>query len=89
MNNMFSFCEKITNLDLSSFDTKNVSDMNSMFYNCNNITNLDLSSFDTKNVSSMNAMFYNCNKLKSIKIKKNMNNIFSKLNNKNIEIIQI
>ena len=89
MSYMFSSCEKITNLDLSSFDTKNVSDMNSMFYNCNNITNLDLSSFDTKNVSSMNAMFYNCNKLKSIKIKKNMNNIFSKLNNKNIEIIQI
>ena len=43
---MFSCCFNITNLDLSSFDTKNVTDMSYMFYNCNKLTNLYLSSFD-------------------------------------------
>ena len=50
MSYMFSDCYNIINLDLSSFDTKNVIDMSYMFYKCYNMTNLDLSSFDTKNV---------------------------------------
>ena len=63
---MFCDCKNITNLDLSSLDTKNVTDMSYMFYNCENITNLDLSSFDTKNVTDMSYMFYNCNKLTNL-----------------------
>ena len=48
-----------TSLDLSSFDTSNVTDMSGMFINCS-ATSLDLSSFDTSNVTNMSGMFINC-----------------------------
>ena len=47
---------KATSLDLSSFDTSNVTDMLQMFY-YSKATILDLSSFDTSNVISMGNMF--------------------------------
>ena len=60
---IFSKCQNIVKLDLSSFDTSSVTDMNNMLSYCNNIANLDLSSFDTKNVTNMKYMFYHCNNL--------------------------
>ena len=42
MSNMFYYCNNLTNLDLSNFDTSNVTDMSNMFYYCNSLTNLDL-----------------------------------------------
>ena len=53
-------------LDLSSFDTSNVTSMDSMFSICSNLTNLDLSSFDTSNVTSMQSMFSSCINLTSL-----------------------
>jgi surface protein len=55
MNNMFSD-SKATTLDLSSFDTSNVTDMRYMFY-FSKATTLDLSSFDTSNVTNTARMF--------------------------------
>ena len=49
---------KAISIDLSGFDTSNVTDMSGMFYN-SQATSLDLSSFDTSNVTDMNGMFYN------------------------------
>ena len=43
MSYMFCGCNSLTNLDLSKFNTQNVTDMNSMFYECNSLKNLDLS----------------------------------------------
>ena len=63
---MFCDCNKITNLDLSSFDTKNVTNMSYMFSGCKNITNLDLSLFDTKNVTKMNHMFIGCTNISNL-----------------------
>ncbi len=63
MNNMFYYCEYLTNLDLSSFKTSNVTDMSGMFNKCINLRNLILTSFDTSNVTDMNDMFYECNDL--------------------------
>ena len=57
MRYMFEESQSIT-LDLSSFDTSNVTDMSAMFYNSKAVT-LDLSSFDASNVTDMSAMFYN------------------------------
>ena len=57
---MFYCCENLNNLNLSSFDTKNVSNMSYMFYGCNNLNNLDLSSFDTNNVTNIKSIFYRC-----------------------------
>ena len=47
-------------LDLSSFDTSNVTNMSGMFDGCPNLRVLDLSSFDTSNVTNMSGMFAGC-----------------------------
>ncbi len=49
-----------SSIDLSSFDTSNVTDMNYMFGN-NSATSLDLSTFDTSSVRGMSYMFFNSN----------------------------
>ena len=65
---MFSGCSNITNIDLYSFDTKNITNMSCMFLRCSNLTKLDLSSFDTENVTNMSSMFSLCPKLTKINL---------------------
>ena len=55
MSSMFA-CSNATELDLSSFDTSNVTDMSYMFDSIY-ATELDLSGFDTSNVTNMSGMF--------------------------------
>ena len=66
MSGMFYDCKKLTNLDLSGFDTKNVTRMDSIFGNCSSLTNIDLNTFDIKNVTNMSKMFYGCSSLTSL-----------------------
>ena len=47
---MFSSCNKITSLDLSSFITSKVNHMRYMFAECHNLAYLDISHFDTSQV---------------------------------------
>jgi surface protein len=54
---MFYGAKALTNLDLSSFDTSQVTDMSSMFENTTSLTSLDVSKFDTSQVTNMNSMF--------------------------------
>ena len=63
---MFHGCYNIINMDLSNFDTKNVTNMKYMFSGCNNLKNIDLSNFITDNVTNMSYMLYNCGKLENI-----------------------
>ena len=63
---MFYYCESLTSIDLSNWDTSKVTDMNNMFYNCRSLTILDISSFDTSNVTSMQSMFSKCSNLTSL-----------------------
>ena len=56
----------LTSLDLSNFDTSNVSSFARMFANCAVLTSLDLSNFNTTNVTAMNNMFANCAALTSL-----------------------
>ena len=84
---MFAGCRKIENIDLSSFNTKNVINMFEMFHSCD-IKELDLSSFDTKNVIDMSYMFDGCDKLESIELfsfntrnVRYMNGMFRECNN--------
>ena len=60
MSDMFRNCSTLTTLDVSKFDTQNVTNMESMFSSCSALTTLDLSSFYTKNVTDMSYMFYYC-----------------------------
>ena len=68
MYGMFRYCSSLTSLDLSNFDTKNVTNMTDMFNHCSSLTSLDLSIFDTKNVTDMSGMFAYCSALPSLDI---------------------
>ena len=65
---MFAYCSSLTSLDLSGFDTSNVTNMIFMFRECSSLTSLDVSGFDTSNVTEMNAMFDNCSSLTSLDV---------------------
>lgn len=54
---MFNGCSKLANIDVSSFDTSQVTNMAGMFRGCESFTDIDLSSFDTSNVTDMSDMF--------------------------------
>lgn len=56
----------LSSLDLSGWDTSNVTDMNSMFWGCGNLTTLDLSNFNTSACTSFTNMFLNCVGLTSL-----------------------
>ena len=66
MSNIFSNCSSLINLDLSDFDTSNVTDMSNIFSNCSSLINLDVSNFHTTKVVDMSYMFSNCSSLKSL-----------------------
>ena len=68
---MFCDCFSLKSLDLSSFNTNNVTNMNHMFGGCKSLESLDLSSFNTCNVTDTNCMFLLCESLKLEKIKIN------------------
>ncbi|MBQ0167783.1 MAG: BspA family leucine-rich repeat surface protein, partial [Treponema sp.] len=68
MNRMFYFCSSLVNLDLSNFDTKNVTSMESMFSNCSALESVNVSSFNTSKVENMSHMFGYCTKLNSLDI---------------------
>lgn len=66
MRYLFSSCQSLESLDLSGFNTENVTSMASMFSQCSSLRSLDLSSFNTSKVIGMNLMFFNCTNLESI-----------------------
>ncbi len=63
---MFYKCSNITEINLSNFNTTQVTDMFSMFYDCSSLTSLDLSNFDTSQVTFMHRMFCGCSSLISL-----------------------
>ena len=84
MSYMFSYCSRLISLDLSSFDTSNVTDMSYMFKDCSGLTLLDLSNFNTSKVTIMGDMFCWCYNLTTLNISNfdtssvtNMHNMFN------------
>ena len=47
---MFADCNSLISINLSNFNTQNVTNMSNMFYKCKSLTSLDLSNFNTQNV---------------------------------------
>ena len=47
MHGMFYYCKNLSKLNLSSFNTNNVTNMSKMFSGCENFSELDLSLFNT------------------------------------------
>lgn len=62
MDNEKSYAGPVS-LNISSFNTKKVTDMSDMFFGCGNLTDLDISNFDTDNVENMSGMFGFCRNL--------------------------
>ena len=63
LNFLFYGCSKLTNLDLSYINTKNVIDIDFMFSMCKSLTNINLSHFNTKHVINMKYLFSWCESL--------------------------
>jgi surface protein len=84
-NNMFFECSFLTNIDLSNFDSENVTNISEMFLGCSSLINIDLSNFNTEKVTNMSFMFNSCSSLLSLNLSDfhtnnvtNMSNMFSK-----------
>lgn len=63
MGQLFAGCSSLKSLDVSNFNTPNVSNIDSLFYNCSGLTSLDVSSFNTENVYGMEYTFSGCSGL--------------------------
>lgn len=64
--NMFHYLPDLSSLDLSSFDTSQVTDMRYMFSELSMLADLNLSNFDTSKVTNMEGMFSDMSKLTSL-----------------------
>ena len=67
---MFFFLSNITLIDLSKFDTSEITNMASMFKGCSSLTSIILNNINTSSVTSMEEMFYECHSLISLKFPK-------------------
>ena len=83
MSFMFGGCPKLTDIDLSGFDTTSVTNMQEVFRRSGSLTNLDLSDFNTASATNMYNMFAECSSLTSLDLSNfnttavtNMSNMF-------------
>lgn len=64
---IFEYCVNIASLDLSNFNTSNVTGMNNMFNECNALTSIiGLENFNTSKVDDMMSMFSSCGSLTTL-----------------------
>ena len=65
---IFCACSNIIEIDLSQFNSSQVTNMRGMFDSCFSLKSLNLSNFDTSKVTSMRSMFWSCKLLTSINL---------------------
>jgi surface protein len=63
---MFGGCSSLSSLNLSSFETSEVTDFNYIFYGCTSLKSLNLGNFVTSKATKMNMMFNECSSLTSL-----------------------
>ena len=62
---MFGGCKELEYLDLSNFNTSNVTDMKGMFLECYKLKEIKgINNFNTHNVKTMYVMFHQCKEIK-------------------------
>ena len=69
---MFKDCSSLTSINLSNFNTNNVTDMGYMFKDCKSLTSIDITNFDCEKIKTTDClkdMFIGCNSLKIRNIK--------------------
>ena len=85
MTGMFQGCIELEYLDLSNFNTTNVTDMGWMFYECHKLKEIKgINNFNTINVNNMRGMFNKCKELEYLDLSNfntsnvtNMENMFN------------
>ena len=65
---MFYCCYHISSIDLSNFNSDEVTDMSYMFNHCFNLQKLNIDNLNTKNVINMEKMFRRCFSLKELNV---------------------
>ena len=75
MRYMFCGCSSLKELNISNFNTNNVTNMQYMFSGCSSLKELNLSNFNTINVTYMGCMFYGCSDQFKNKIRSEYKNI--------------
>ena len=68
-------CSSLKELNLSNFNTNNVTYMEGMFSGCSSLKELNLSNFNTNNVTDMAGMFFGCSDQFHNKIRAEYKNI--------------
>ena len=67
--NLFFCFYYVETIDLTYFDTSQITSFASMFYRCNRLTSIvALDKFDTSKATNMHAMFYDCYALKGLNL---------------------
>ena len=61
--NMFEGCSDIIEINLSNFNSSQVTDMSSMFKGCTSLVSLDFTGYNTEHVTNMESMFRDCSSL--------------------------
>ena len=64
----FAGCTNLISLDLSQWNTTNVTNMSSMFSGCSHLITLDVSGWDTSAVINMQYMFKDCSSLTTLDV---------------------
>ena len=65
---LFYKCSYIISIDLSHFNSINITSMYCMFNSCSALKSLNLTNFNTSNVEDMSSMFLNCSSLESLNL---------------------
>tara|TARA_R110000744_G_scaffold378472_1_gene494668 strand:+ start:347 stop:1597 length:1251 start_codon:yes stop_codon:yes gene_type:complete len=75
----FRNCTNLTDFNVGTADTSNVTTTAEMFHTCNALTTLDLSNLDTSSVTNMYQMFINCSSLTSLDLSNFDNSIVTNM----------
>ena len=65
---IMTYATLLKHLDVSGWDTSNMTSMYNMFTNMQNVTELDVSGFDTSKVTTFEGMFMQCSSLTSLDV---------------------
>jgi len=73
MRAMFEYCYALEAVNVSNFNTENVTNMKDMFLKCYSLKEIDISDFSFKNYNDIESMFEQCSEELKMKIKKQKN----------------
>lgn len=66
LNDTFSNCAQLTDIDLSRLDTSKCTEFSGIFGYCSALRSVNVSNFDTSNATGMSGLFIGCSSLTSV-----------------------